>query len=133
MGISQNQSDAVKRQFDKNRKNMDSNDVSQAAGAGAKKLADLGSNIPSGLLDLWEDVKTMISMLGDFISGDYTEVPWGTITAVAGAVAYFACPIDAIPDIIPFLGFLDDAIVIGLCLEFTRSDLEDYRCWKASR
>jgi uncharacterized membrane protein YkvA (DUF1232 family) len=133
MGISQNQYDNAKHQFDKNRKNMDGSDVKQAASGGAKKLEDLADNIPSGMLELWEDVKTMISMLGDFITGEYTDVPWSTITAVAGAVAYFVCPIDAIPDLIPFLGYLDDAIVLKLCLEFTRSDLDDYRSWKASR
>ncbi len=32
------------------------------------------------------------------------------------AVAYFVLPIDAIPDIIPFLGFTDDAAVIAAAL-----------------
>lgn len=35
---------------------------------------------------------------------------------VAGALAYFLLPADALPDILPMLGFTDDAAVIGLAL-----------------
>jgi uncharacterized membrane protein YkvA (DUF1232 family) len=33
-----------------------------------------------------------------------------------GAVAYFVLPLDVIPDVLPFLGFTDDAAVIGAAL-----------------
>lgn len=33
-----------------------------------------------------------------------------------GAVAYFVLPFDVIPDLLPFLGFSDDAAVIGAAL-----------------
>ena len=42
------------------------------------------------------------------------RVPWGA-KAVAGAVAAYALsPIDLIPDFIPVLGLLDDAILVPL-------------------
>ncbi len=40
------------------------------------------------------------------------------------AVAYFVLPIDAIPDLMPFLGFSDDAAVIAAALAAVASELK---------
>lgn len=81
----------------------------------------------------WEDVKTFFSMVKDYVSGNYREVPFGTIAAIVGALAYALSPIDAIPDFIPVLGYLDDAMVLGLCLKLVQGDVEDYRQWQTKR
>ena len=39
-------------------------------------------------------------------------------------------PIDAIPDIIVGLGYIDDAGVIAAVYKFVKSDVADYRRWK---
>lgn len=45
---------------------------------------------------------------------------------VRSALVYFAVATDAIPDHIPVLGYLDDAIVIELCARELRHELEAY-------
>lgn len=45
---------------------------------------------------------------------------------VRSALVYFAVPADAIPDHVPVLGYLDDAIVIELCARELRHELEAY-------
>ena len=45
---------------------------------------------------------------------------------VVDALAYFAEPEDMIPDRVPVLGFLDDAIMIQLVAEELRHDLDAY-------
>lgn len=45
---------------------------------------------------------------------------------VLSALAYFCDPDDAIPDNIPVLGFLDDAIMIELVVEELRHELDAY-------
>ena len=35
--------------------------------------------------------------------------------AVIGAILYFIFPLDALPDMVPLVGFIDDVSVLGLC------------------
>lgn len=79
------------------------------------------------------DVKLLYSMLQDYWNGDYREVPWTTIAAVVAALAYVFSPIDLIPDFIPGIGLIDDALVIGLCLSAVDNDLQAYKRWKVAR
>lgn len=52
------------------------------------------------------------------------DVPRARKLLVAGAVlAYVLLPVDAVPDFIPWLGWLDDAGVVGLALAFMSRDL----------
>ena len=44
------------------------------------------------------------------------EVPAVTKVLIVAALGYFICPIDAIPDLIPMIGYSDDVSVIGLLL-----------------
>ncbi|MHA6311997.1 MULTISPECIES: YkvA family protein [Pantoea] len=40
------------------------------------------------------------------------RTPWWNKLAMMGLVAYGISPIDIIPDVIPFVGLLDDAVII---------------------
>ena len=42
--------------------------------------------------------------------------PWGAIISLVTALLYGVSPIDLIPDIIPLLGLVDDAIIVPLLL-----------------
>ena len=79
------------------------------------------------------DLCEIFELLRDRVAGVYKETPWTTIAALTGALLYVLSPIDLILDIIPGIGFLDDAIVIGLAIKLALSDLEKYRVWKAHR
>lgn len=74
-----------------------------------------------------------ISMVRSYLKKDYTRVPKGTILAIISALIYFLSPIDLIPDWIPFLGQLDDALVVGACWKMVNKDIDDYRQWKLTR
>ena len=79
------------------------------------------------------DLCEIFELLRDRVAGVYKETPWKTIAALTGALIYVVSPIDLILDFIPGIGFLDDAIVIGLAIKLALSDLEKYRAWKANR
>ena len=45
-----------------------------------------------------------------------SETPLWARALVVGALGYFICPIDAIPDVIPVVGYADDVAVMALVL-----------------
>ena len=47
----------------------------------------------------------------------YGNVSWQAKATAALAIAYLMCPVDAIPDIIPILGWTDDAAVLTFALK----------------
>ena len=66
----------------------------------------------------------------DFVKGNYREVPLATILSVAGALCYLVLPADLIPDVIPVIGYLDDATVFSMALGAAHNDLMAYAQWK---
>ncbi|EKB1972293.1 DUF1232 domain-containing protein [Vibrio parahaemolyticus] len=131
MGISKEQEEKARKQFYEDIKDVDDADVEYASKKGNKKLDQLDSNPPGALSKLWNDIKLMVNLITDYVKGDYTEVPWRVIAAITGAIVYFASPIDVIPDFIPVVGYLDDALVIKLALDLASEDLLEYKRWKA--
>ena len=75
------------------------------------------------------DVKLYFQMLGDVFTGKYKKVPVGTIAAIIGTLLYVLSPVDFIPDFLPG-GFVDDAGILVLCLNFTKYDIEEYKKFK---
>ncbi|MBI4609844.1 MAG: DUF1232 domain-containing protein [Candidatus Rokubacteria bacterium] len=45
------------------------------------------------------------------------KVPASTKLALAAVAAYLASPVDLLPDFIPFVGYLDDVILVAVVLD----------------
>lgn len=61
------------------------------------------------------------------------RLPDGDASRVVNALAYFCEPEDLIPDRIPGLGYLDDAIMIELAVRELQPEIEAYRDFCAFR
>lgn len=82
---------------------------------------------------VFDDLMLMFYLVRDWIKGEYKEVPVGSIVAILGGILYFLSPIDAIPDVIPVAGYLDDVFVLGLIIKQVSADLKKYKNWKESK
>ena len=47
---------------------------------------------------------------------------------LVGAIAYFVLPLDAIPDVLPVLGFTDDAAVLAIAIKMVASNIRPEHC-----
>jgi len=76
------------------------------------------------------DLKLLFSIIQDYINGNYREIPWWSIAAIVAALLYVLSPIDLIPDFIPVVGYVDDALIVAACLAMVETDLHEYKEWK---
>ena len=93
--------------------------------ANQEKIEKIASN--ETLHKYLNDIKLYFQMLGDVFTSKYKKVPIGTIAAIVGTLLYVLSPIDFIPDFMPVVGYLDDAAMLAVCLNFTRFDVEEYK------
>ena len=77
-----------------------------------------------------EDGRMLTAMIKDWRSGNYRQAMRWTIAAAAFALIYVLNPFDIVPDVLPFVGAVDDASVIAACLMLLERDLFKYREWK---
>ena len=133
MAISEEQKADANSRFDALVKKANLNGLAHTLSSSLAKLARFKDKIPTPLSKLIEDLKLLIGLLGDYIKGDYRDVPWTTVTFIAGAIGYFVMPWEAIPDFTPISGYIDDAYIIKLVLDKVREDLDRYRLWKQDR
>ena len=102
----------------KNSKNVDElvHTASKEINSGKKKI-----------LSIQSDITLLLSMLKAWVKGDYREIPWTTLVLTTGAIIYFVNPLDAVPDMIPAAGLIDDATVIGFIIASVKQDIEKFK------
>lgn len=86
--------------------------------------------VEEGLWETLERSGKKISFVKDVIAlfkyMTDNRVQWYRKGIVVGALVYFMTPIDAIPDIAPLIGYLDDLGVITATLRYLGSELIPY-------
>ena len=80
-----------------------------------------------------EDGKMLTALIKDWRTGNYRKAMYGTIAAAVFALLYVLNPFDLMPDVLPIIGAVDDAAVIGACLMLIERDLRQYRNWKENQ
>lgn len=80
-----------------------------------------------------KDLMLFVSLIKDYYKGNYRDIPYKTISAGVVGLLYTLNPIDIIPDFIPFIGHIDDALVLAFCLKLIEKDLQKYQTWKKNQ
>jgi len=101
-------------------KNLSAKEITDAAN---KLLEDGGSGkLPGFIAERLSKIGSMTAMVNDEGFGMETE----DRQRVLACLTYFANPKDLIPDNVPVLGFLDDAIMIELVVRELQHEVEAY-------
>jgi uncharacterized membrane protein YkvA (DUF1232 family) len=80
----------------------------------------------------WPYVQTMLRLIRAYEQGEYKRVSNDDLTWVVAALNYLVDPFDLIPDMTPFLGFVDDAVVVGFVVEKARKTLDEFMIWETT-
>jgi uncharacterized membrane protein YkvA (DUF1232 family) len=85
------------------------------------------------LKGIWQDLMALYRMLKAWTKGDYKKIPWKTIVLALAALIYFLNPLDIVPDFLPGIGYLDDAVVLGFVMNSIRKDVSKYLEWEEEK
>lgn len=111
----------IMREARKASANLAPEDIVAGSEALLKQVSEV--RVPNFIRERLDKLEIMIRMLTDH----EWRLPHRESSRVLNALAYFCDPEDLIPDHIPGLGFLDDAIMIELVVRELRHEIEAYR------
>jgi len=81
---------------------------------------------------LLADAVDALAMLVDWLIGKFEWSPIRLVIALIIGLIYVVSPIDIIPDVIPFAGWIDDFVVATAVIRMARADVNHWREWKSN-
>lgn len=96
--------------------------------AALRERATLLGGEPGNLLRLQVDLA--LACLRDHAAGEAPQIPYYTISLLAAGLAYLADELDLVPDFLPKVGTLDDALVMAMACQLAEDGLRRYCTWK---
>jgi uncharacterized membrane protein YkvA (DUF1232 family) len=115
----------VEKNFHQARQNINEMDVRYALEKTSAKLKAVSKSSQASVQQMLRQARLLYAMLRDAVAGRF-KVPWVTVSAATAALLYFISPIDLLPDFIPGVGLIDDALVIAMAISLARMDLKRY-------
>ena len=75
-------------------------------------------------------IRSTPAMFRDLLTRRYRQWPAGTLAGGFLGLIYLLNPLDFIPEALPGIGVIDDALVAGVFLAFLSRDVKKYLSWK---
>ncbi|MDQ6647683.1 MAG: YkvA family protein [Pseudomonadota bacterium] len=115
--------EARNRRAEEAQKKTEVQDAASIVAAARSLLTETrGKQPPAFVVTRLKHLDTMIALIEDVGFG----LPEENLSNVLAALAYFSSPDDLVPDDVPILGFIDDALVIELCVRQLQPEIDAY-------
>jgi uncharacterized membrane protein YkvA (DUF1232 family) len=82
------------------------------------------------LAGVFGDLQLIVRLIRAWLKGEYRDLSNKSLVILVGALLYFLMPLDAIPDFIPGVGYLDDAAVVAMALGAAKTEIDKFRAWE---
>ncbi len=83
--------------------------------------------------DVAARIKDVTRLLDAWRNKGYEGVSYSTLFICAFVMLYVVSPVDIVPEFIPFIGGLDDILLIGWMLKTIDSELVKFRAWEQAQ
>jgi uncharacterized membrane protein YkvA (DUF1232 family) len=77
-----------------------------------------------------EDVQLLRALSLAWFKGEYRQISSQALLMVVAALLYFIAPLDAVPDWLLGVGFVDDLAVLAWVMRTWHGELEAFRAWR---
>ena len=92
------------------------------------------NHVPRGpFAETWPYLMAMIRLIRAYHQREYRDISSQNLLVVVAAIIYFVSPFDVIPDSVPILGNIDDAVVVRFAMESVSADLDTFMAWETSK
>ena len=92
------------------------------------------NHIPRGpFAETWPYLMAMIRLIRAYQQKEYQDISVTNFLMIVAAIVYFVSPFDLIPDSVPILGHIDDALVVRVAVKSVGADLDTFMAWETSR
>lgn len=75
-----------------------------------------------------DEFRLLISMGKDVFAGRYRMNKWN-LSIIAATIAYVISPLDAVPDMIPLMGWVDDATIVAYAVSKLTDEISKYKAF----
>ena len=104
---------------------VDREDVRRVIEHGVDDADQLAASAHSWLVRLAQRIRLLYDMLVAWWMGRF-EFPKSTVAAITLALLYFINPFDLIPDVLPVVGVVDEAMVFAFVTSMMSDDIKRY-------
>ncbi|MBX7224526.1 MAG: DUF1232 domain-containing protein [Chitinophagales bacterium] len=80
-----------------------------------------------------DHIFALVRMLKLWLKQEYKGISTKSVIAVIAALLYFINPLDLIPDFIPFIGQLDDILVLSYLVKTLNHEIQRFMAWEKDR
>lgn len=72
----------------------------------------------------------LVEMAVEIVAGRYIPSSYSIANLVLSVVIYVATTFDLVPDFIPFIGLMDDIVLLELLANFLKPEIERFMKWR---
>lgn len=79
-----------------------------------------------------DEFRLLISMSKDVFAGRYHMNKWN-LSIIAATIAYVISPLDAMPDMIPLMGWVDDVTIVAYAVSKLTDEIKKYKAFTQAK
>lgn len=90
------------------------------------RMSDAVRGAPNRMRKVANQTQLVVELIDDVRDGTYRDLSWRSVAIASAGLLYSVSPADVVPEFIPFLGALDDMVVMALTTRWIERDLRAY-------